>query len=151
MARYYRLEQSVLEVYVRNKFKFPDLHSHHPNYYATHSHGKSRSKSTLNDYSWANLQPYTAVCSGDMSTVSSLLIHVWANIQVQVNILCNARLSIVLPSMRDYFAESMWDGTRKRRPHTFTESSGYITQCSRTPAIAPAVIFVTTLVVGSCS
>lgn len=76
LARYYRLEQSVLEVYVRNKFKFPDLHSHHPNYYATHSHGKSRLKSTLNDYSWANLQPYTAVCSGDMSTVSSLLIHV---------------------------------------------------------------------------
>uniref|UniRef100_A0A182M0P4 Uncharacterized protein n=1 Tax=Anopheles culicifacies TaxID=139723 RepID=A0A182M0P4_9DIPT len=33
----------------------------------------------------------------------------------------------------------------------FTESSGYMTQCSITPAIAPAVMMAATLDVGSCS
>lgn len=35
--------------------------------------------------------------------------------------------------------------------NTFTESSGYIMQCSKTPAIAPAVIWVAKLFVGSDS
>lgn len=54
------------------------------------------------------------------------------------------------------------DGTvRPRRPrpwtevevqiHTLTESSGYMTQCSRIPAMAPAVIVTATLLVGSFS
>lgn len=33
----------------------------------------------------------------------------------------------------------------KNYSYTFTESIGYIMQCSNTPAIAPAVMFVATL------
>lgn len=40
---------------------------------------------------------------------------------------------------------------RMRNSYTFTESIGYIMQCSNTPAMAPAVIFVATLGVDSRS